>query len=506
VAIKEDRVIDIAGYFRTRFDLYENFDLNRGPTPTTGQTIFPVPASNPSGLLTSGNMRLRLEPTIRVGWGVAVHARIDLLDNVVFGSTPEGLPASVQAPMSGGSVFMRPPEAGTNAEVDSIRVKRAWGEVLLPFGLLSVGRMGALIDWGTGFFVNSGNCLDCDQGDVGDRVAFATPIADHILAFAFDFGASGPTSATLRALDAQPFDLDRSDDVRSWALAFARYNSDPVVRRYVGAGRWVVNYGLLAAIRTQEYDVPAYYYYGNLRRVYGADELVSRGLFACSGDLWLGIRRGHWTLDVEAALLYARVENSSLLPGVATRDAIRALQLGGVVRSLHRWERLELEAQAGLASGDPAPGLGYRAPLSQLSTQPGDLDGPQIAVPADLELNNFRFNPDYHVDLILWRQIIGTVTDAFYGRIGGRYSPLRDLWLGGAAIVSTALEPDSTPSGELPLGVELNLTASYQLEPGFEAHLGYGVLVPLSGLRNVRFDLDPEPAQTLHLLLAFRVD
>jgi uncharacterized protein (TIGR04551 family) len=504
ITAKLDRHLDLSGYFRARFDVMDNYDLNHGPTPSTGQPLFPVPTSG-EGALTSGNIRLRLEPTIKIGWGVAIHTRIDLLDNVVMGSTPEGLPASVQAPISGGSTMMVPPRAGENAEVDSIQVKRAWGDVALPFGVLSVGRMGSLIDWGTGFFINSGSCIDCDRGDVGDRISFVTPLFEHILGFAFDFGASGPTSATLRPDDPHSYDLDRRDDVRSYALLFARWDTPEVIERYRRAGRTVFQYGLVASIRTQEYDVPAYYLYGDLDREYDEDDQVRRGLLAFASDVWFGLRRGGFTLDVEGALVVSRVENASLLPGTVIRDDITSRAWGGVARAGYRWPRVDLRLELGLASGDSAPGFGVRSPLYQTESRPGDLDGPQIRLPGDTTVNNFRFNPDYHIDLILWRRIIGTVTDAFYARPSVAWRLLKGLWLESALISSTALEAASTPSGERPLGVELDIGARYQLEPGFRAHLTYGVLFPLSGFRNTRFDLDPEPAHALHVILAYLV-
>jgi len=63
----------------------------------------------------------------------------------------------------------------------------------------------------------------------------------------------------------------------------------------------------------------------------------------------------------------------------------------------------------------------------------------------------------------------------------------------------------STLSGDQPLGVELDASVTYNLEPGFVFRLAYGVLFPLSGFRNVRLDLGPEPAHTMHLVLAYRL-
>ena len=497
-----DRHLDLSGYLRLRLDTLENLDLNHGPTPTTGQPLFPVSPTDPGATIFSANMRLRLEPSIRIGWGVSIHAQIDLLDNLVLGSTPEGLPATAWVPMSAGSASQSSPEAGENAGIDAIRVKRVWGEVITPIGLLSAGRMGAVIDWGTGFLINSGSCIDCDRGDGGDRVAFAIPLLGHIFAAAFDFGATGPTSETLRS-DAQAFNLDMRDDVLGGAWSVARYDTPEVIERYRRADRVVVQYGLVGSVRTQEYDVPAFYLTGDLQRQYTRDDMVRRGLIAGAWDLWFGLRYQGWTLDLEAALLYSRIENASLLPGTEFIPDVTALQWGGVARASHAWEKVDVGFEVGLASGDSAPGFGVRLPLTQASTQPGDLDGPQMKIPGDTKVNNFRFNPDYHVDQILWRRIIGTVTDAIYLRPRVTYEPLSGLRLEGTLITSLAMEPESTPSGERPLGVELDLSVSYRMEWGFLLRADYGVLFPLEGLNNTRLGLDAEPAQVLHIILAY---
>jgi len=79
------------------------------------------------------------------------------------------------------------------------------------------------------------------------------------------------------------------------------------------------------------------------------------------------------------------------------------------------------------------------------------------------------------------------------------------LWLDLALIASFAMEGTSTLSGERPLGVELDTSLTYNVEPGFVFQLAYGALFPLSGFRNVTLGLGPEPAHTMHLLLAYRL-
>ncbi len=125
----------------------------------------------------------------------------------------------------------------------------------------------------------------------------------------------------------------------------------------------------------------------------------------------------------------------------------------------------------------------------------GSLEGPQYgdftfngASTSDRSIRNFRFNPGYRVDLILWREIIGQVTDALYFKPSVRWDILSGLALDASVIYSQAIFSQSTPSasetgnGQSPLGLELDTKLSYRGDEGFNAWLEYGVLQPLDGM------------------------
>ena len=59
--------------------------------------------------------------------------------------------------------------------------------------------MGALVSWGTGFFVNNGDCLGCDFGDSGDRIALTIPILNHYITALYELSASGPYACRRRS-------------------------------------------------------------------------------------------------------------------------------------------------------------------------------------------------------------------------------------------------------------------------------------------------------------------
>ncbi|MDY0002741.1 MAG: hypothetical protein RBU30_15700, partial [Polyangia bacterium] len=329
---RDPKTLSLEGYLRIRGDVFYNLDLDHGPTPS-GSTLFPLPAGRPKGqLLESANMRLRLEPAWRVSRSVRVLAQVDVLDNVVLGSTPQGLPRDRWTPMIGATLGQESPESGTNGWQDAVVVRRAWGEVLLPFGVLSVGRQGALVNWGTGFFINAGKDIDADRADAADRILFATSLLDHLLLLAFEWSATGPTSASTWPAE-QPFSVERLDDVRTWALGFARYDGDGGLGRRLRAGVWSVNYGVIASYRSQRLDVPLYYAPGGLEAAYGPQSTVRRDQHTVSADLWFRLAHRSFRLELEAAVIWGRIGDASLDPGLSIDQPIQSLQYGGVIQA-----------------------------------------------------------------------------------------------------------------------------------------------------------------------------
>jgi len=498
-----DFKLTLGGYLRVRGDVWNDLDLSRGPTPSTGQPIFPTPAAGGNDhTITSADMRVRLEPTLEVGQAVRVHMRIDVLDNVGFGSTPDVLPSYSSYALATQNAVS--PEGGFNALHDAIRVKQAWGEVTLPFGVLTAGRMGALVSWGTGFFVNNGDCLGCDFGDSGDRIALTVPILGHYVTALYELSASGPYVIPA----AQPIDLDRRAQVNTAALAITRLDSVEAQRRKLRAGRALFNYGILASYRRQDLDAPAWTQPGGLVRAYGPSDFVARNLQSFAGDAWLMFHVGGFRAELEFATVIGRIGDATNAPGVSFRAPVTATQLGGVASLSYAFHwPLRLRVEAGFASGDDAPGFGINGAV--LLPRKGDLDGGQIHPPNDMTIDNFRFHPDYHVDLILWRRIVGAVTDGVYFRpsvyLGPFGSPNHHVSFELAFIESNALEATTPPGQATHLGEEIDLSMRYRYEAAFEVGIQYGVFVPGAGFRNLDLNLEPQPAQALEVVLAYRL-
>ena len=214
--------------------------------------------------LTSADMRLRLEPTINVTEQVRVKAQLDVFDNLVMGSTPEGYylnrgaggaGALDRRPASSASRATRQrPQAGINSVYDSVRAKRAWAEVRTPFGELRFGRMPS--HWGMGMLVNNGDCLDCDYGANADRVMFATKLWGHFIAFMWDWVATGPTTQIIGPQQGQGvfYNADTLDDVSQWVLALGKQDKPEELKEKLDQGKIVFNYGGYFVYRQQDWD------------------------------------------------------------------------------------------------------------------------------------------------------------------------------------------------------------------------------------------------------------
>lgn len=480
-------IFDIHGQFRVRGGMFYNMDLDRGPTPS-GQLLFPVPLSDPKGqTLYAADLRFRTDLAVYApGGGVAAKLRLDVPDNLTLGGFPDGVPSA--------STTQQPPDFAA-------RLKRAYMEVLTPVGVLAAGRMAN--QWGLGILANGGDCLDCDSGDSADRVAFLSPIGGIVWAFAFDFSSSGPF--TPRQAPGRVIDLDPSDDVRSVTFALLDFKNDLARERRRKAEKTTFEWGAYAAYRWQDKDVPISYLPVDGERPLTQASVMQRGYSAAAIDGWARLSLPFGRIELEAAFLYAHVEQVSLLPGALLRQPSDSAQFGAAIES--DFGRPESAFGGGLdlgvASGDPAPGFGVKqTPLSP-QPQPGDLDGPQANPPLDNSVNNFRFHSDYRIDRVLFREIVGTVTDAFYLRPHIRYTALdlgtSKVTLSLTGIASFALESTSTPGGQSPLGVELDPTIAYTHRDGFGMFVDHGVLFPLAGLDNRELNLPAKPAQMLRV-------
>lgn len=525
---------EIDGYFRFRYELFKHLDLGTtyvsaplgGNGSVTGPFSpgYPVPTTlcnldvrdrgmgrptdadyraaasscanktGPTDTVGGANMRLRIEPVFNVYEDIKIKMQIDVLDNLVLGSTPDSFPgggkANPQVPLSAFSKGQLPPSDGVNALMDSIRVKRAWAEIGTPLGQLRVGRMPS--HFGLGILANEGRGLESNYGNSADRILFATKIGDFYIIPAFDWVATGPTTAARIQPQGQPYNHEHRDDVDQYILAIVRRDKDQEIKEKLENDELVLNYGTYQVGRFQALDSATYYQNGN-PDVGGETkpDLIRRNAKAWIYSFWFKLLWRKLSIEAEYAGIRGTIGNTRLtgsFPGEPDVTNVTLNQHGAALTTEYKLLRdsLTLRLLAVFASGDSAPGWGVR-PLSNPGVAPGDWDGSKASL-SKPSINNFRFDPDFYVDYIFWRQLVGLVTGAWVFRPGIQYNLTESFGARLDIVYSRAIFPNNTPSASRGpdrsgnLGLEGDLKVFYNSEDGFHAWLVYALFIPFAGL------------------------
>lgn len=479
-------LLEIDGYFRVRPDLIFNGHLSNDVPGIAIQRI-DRSSSGRDTTLAGANMRLRVTPTLNITEDIQLVATFDILDNVVLGSVANSV-------NRGGPVVnilevgQSSPNAGWNALRDAIQVRRVYAKVATPIGELRFGRQPN--NWGLGMYANSGDCIDCDHGDNVDRISFVGMLGSYYLVPMLDWMSEGPTSQQNAAPYGQARDLDQADDATQISIQVAKKDAPEDIKEMLERGEVVFNWGLWPMFRFQARENPRYYV--NPTVPYDPSNPANiitrqaRDAFAFVGDGWAKLMWKKLTIEVEALILYARF----LLPAsndpasfTATDDQLvrnTALQWGAALDAKYDiLPELYVRLRAGMASGDNSPGFGIG---QDAYNKRGDL-----AFGRDTTIDNFQFNRDYRVDLILFRELLGTVSGAWYIKPEVSYTFSNGLGGKFAPMYAQAMYAQSTPGNKSPLGFELDFEAFYNplKTKGFEASVQYGFFIPLDeGLRN----------------------
>jgi uncharacterized protein (TIGR04551 family) len=539
-------ILEVHGYFRTRGELLHNFSLGRhnDPTGDAHAYLWPHPLDdsyNNQAMTTRGitlcgdssdpavkangqpgycfdktqssaNMRFRVSPELHISDNLRILSQIDLLDNLVLGSTPDAYamkPNSAgtgdngtgytsvgyngYAPLGAFSTTQGPPTAGINAFTNSIAVKRAWAEYMTPIGMLRFGRMPN--HWGLGMFVNSGDTIDSDWQSTSDRIMFVSGIKPLDLYFAgmWDFPSSGPTNANAYDIyGGQPVNTCNMCNVNQWGAVIVRRTNPELQRLQLARGDFVLNGGVFSVLRSQFLDVqPPHTPITTVTDPAANNGLERRNGWAFIPDFWIQAYYRKFRLEAEFVTIQGQlgsVLTSDLKNPVPIQQYGLAAQAG--YKAIE--DKLRIDFGFGWASGDPwaqgglGPGVSGSGGRLQAEQKPGA--GP----------STFRFHPDYRVDLIFWRRIMTRVQGAYYFKPSVEYDFIRQASgqkLGGGAslIWSRASEFIQTPGHKRDLGIELDLRVYYQAKDGtlnddpskiggFFAMLEYGVFFPLGGL------------------------
>jgi uncharacterized protein (TIGR04551 family) len=548
-------VIELHGYFRTRGELFHNFSMGRHNSSVLPggdqQYLWPIPLDQSySGLSSAGqtvqvcgsngnstckdksessaNLRLRLNPEIHISDNLRIMTQLDLLDNLVLGSTPESYamqpvgassgtsgtghnPTGYQpvqynggyspvnyAPISALATTQGPPTAGVNGWTNSINVNRVWGEYMTPVGQLRFGRMPS--NWGLGMVANSGDGIDSDYQTTVDRIMFVTGIKSIDLYFggAWDFPSTGPTNANpFDVYGGQPYNTCNLCNVNEY-VAFIAHRTNPELQRLkLSHNELVINGGIYTVYRSQYLDIVQP---GNtpdtIDYTQNNNGLEPRHAWAVVPDLWVQALWRKLRFEAEAVTIQGQLGYSALSTALSNPVAVRQYGLATQTEFRAVDDKLDLQFGFGWASGDAyANNAGYGGALQPPST---GLQSEYSQNGSPSAISTFRFHPDYRIDLIFWRQIMSRVEGAYYFRPSVDYDFLRnpngEKFGGGAAVIwSRASQFEQTPGHHRDLGVELDAQVYYQSKDGslnddptkiggFYAMLQYGVFFPLGGL------------------------
>ena len=508
------------GYFRFRADSFWNLDLDTEGTspvlppvealitPGADTSVYQPLTSDENDLtnadaehLAGANVRMRLRPIFHITEKTRLHLELNILDNVVLGSTPDGFnsldPSSSvrgDVPLIAFSGGQEPPNTQT-ALRDSVSVTQAYGEVNTFFGTIRLGRMAS--HWGLGILANGGgaythlreprvsnrglslaghSCLDCDYGDYVDRAMFITNLFDTYVALAWDYNSAGPTTLTANDYYGQDRDISQYDDVNSIVVALFQRPMRP--EEIAARNR------TLKELRQPTLDWGAYFVYRRQRLSAegfnledDAEVFVNRDARAFIPDLWFRVLaepafRTRIRLEGELAAIFGTIGNA--VP-TGEDDKARDIQMfAGAIEFDYTRAALATGFNAGFASGrafedDPGTYVGFNVN-----------DGWTLN-DQEPKLTNFRFDRNYTVDAIMFREVIGTITNAIYVNPFFRYDLFskQDDTLGARLDLITAFahQSGSTPSGEGFYGIETDLTIFYR-EPRYGADIMAGLYLP----------------------------
>ncbi len=511
----EVSLLELHGYFRGRFDMLRNLDLGNAAAWEQNQryTAESGDAGDRQANYTGANMRLRLQPVLNITEGISAHMTIDVFDNLIMGSTPAFTTSAAGTPNTILSSGQRLPIRGRNALNDSLVVRRAYVDMKLLNEQVQL-KFGRMPDhWGLGMVANSGDCLDCNYGTIADRAALTAKFGGHLFTAMFDWVSSGPSVLPFGA--GQPLDAVTWDNGRQYSLRIQRYQTQRQQKDALAHGRHVLNYGVWGALRQQPRSLNSTYYLNAQGEpIYGAttpiDANTQEERYATNimhGSVYGQYMSGALSVSIEAAGIYGKFKDRAIFRAGDAQEGLPPIQEteinmwgAALEASYDMTENLKgmtLSLKSGIASGDAAPGFGA---LNQADTQRGYF-GSQGRL--DKKLNNFQFNPDYQVDLLMYRNLIGTVTDSFYVRPEFDYAFAELIHLKVAASYNQALTVASTASscvnincnegvkGAKPLGIEADGELSYgmpfdsALSPGsLRGAVQGAVFIPVFGNNN----------------------
>jgi len=517
--------VEYHGYFRLRPDLISNghlgiavADKTKNERIITTSAILPPlslwPANNDPGVnsasskvgkdrdetvIAGANMRLRLTPTFHLADTIRIQTSLDIFDNYVLGSRPDYAGAVVRPDV--------PLVAfATSTQPGTIAVKEVYGEWKTLLGLLRVGRQGS--QWGLGILADAGagtgwdggrpteyyggtrlphegSGHDADFGSYADRIAFLTKVGPLYVSYFYDFVSEGIVGYDPTRVDGQARDLVQSDDVKQHGLVIL---SKPLSAQEIDARKTLLlddhkpalDWGLYLVYRSQDLDLqgqtpPSQQDQADAAKV----QLMVRDAWAGIGDAWVRYEQRlafakRLVIEAEFAFVQGKIADANTNSGTAAKE--RDLQLwGGALKAAWQNEGFGIFLDAGAASGDDTGCFGV--------TGDGNCSLSTVAGEANSAITGFKFHRNYRVGALLFRDVIGAVTNTYYVRptVSINAYPFyaaQQLGVDLSILYAGAMQAEGTPGGGSSLGTELEARGFLGQKGLFQAWVSFAYLLP----------------------------
>ncbi len=405
------------GYYRTRVVTLDNTDLQR-----TNNSI--ANSNNRFGFVSYNQMRLRLEPNLKLNDHLSIQSEIDILDNILYGTkdTEElnvlsPLVGTLTMPAGSGSFWMNGGVAGAN---QAINIRRVWADILTPIGKFRIGRQPS--HWGLGIFQNDGRGRQSDFGDTADRILY---LFQKDLA-----GASSITGGLLWdiAYEAQHDQrLGFGGTVQSLAMPGNSRDTQQYAAMFL-YNRPEVTVGVFGGIRRRDGRNGATTMTVTDAQLNEVSAGVDGDTLLYFADLYARYQYQNYKFQLEAVYLGGKVSTGlavDAIPfqGLGAADPSNPCGSGGII-CLPQDQSMQVLMAAFEAEADYQWGGSWK-----IQTGFAQGDGDVLSG----KITQLGFRPDYQIALLMFNRPLGT-SPSYYGEPA--YSPGTTAKLGGGQWVS----------------------------------------------------------------------
>jgi uncharacterized protein (TIGR04551 family) len=495
-----------------------------------GSAASPIPRAlnakdGETSLLSWASMRVRYGATLHLGQRFRLRVSMDALENVVLGSTPAGAAESFETGLfedGQGS-----PTTGINAFEDALLIREAFGSWNF-LGLIDMD-FGRMRDhFGSGLIRHRGDCRDCDRGTVVDGLRLGLDLFGVRAEGSVEFTDVGALDADT-GWDGQTKDLGVDDNTVTYTLRVLSGKSGSLSQRQREAFAdhskdMSIDWGVFFSFTEQEFStenqsgglLPSQCTQGAAatsdQLSWDCWQLKPRQLFIWKPSVWAKLDwrpdfRSHLRVELELAGQFGDVVFLQGDPelGDTSKDFAG---FAGALDLTYQQGALSAGLSSGFASGDDRQYLGYQDGQNIVDHDDANYEA-NDNVRTNATVDSFWFNTDYKVDLLLFRQIIGGVTNAYYVKPWVAYSlfdtDAMKLKARLDVAYAGAMDSAGTPGKGEHWGVELDAGLQLTLPEGFEVALDAGVLFPMDALNDPITGQEPSMSFGLRTLLIWRL-